>query len=96
MVVQVAGRKACLFQPFLQDAPAWAAEWPVLLYGTMARRLPDDHDGVGGAPTHQRMCLGDVAVLLAETTGANTLVQAIQRRLSPTQLHLRPFLRMRC
>src|SRR5579884_649507 len=88
VVVQVAGREACLFQPFLQNAPAGAAEWPILLHGTMARSLSDDHDGVVRAPAHQRVRLGDIAVLLAETTGANALVQAMKSRLSSDRLLL--------
>ncbi len=74
MFMQIARWKARALQPRLQDAPTRSTERSILCNRAMAGSLADNQDAIIYVPAHDWVRNGDIAVFLAKTACADTLL----------------------
>src|SRR5260370_35319977 len=88
MSVKITARETRLLKQLLQNAPAWAAERSPFCYGPVTRSLANHHHTIACTTVHKRTRCRNITLLLAETTGEDTLVQQSKLRLSTGSLLL--------
>src|SRR5690349_4251555 len=76
--MQVAWRKAGAFQPALQDPSARSAEWASIGDRAMAGCLSDYQNAIADTSADQGLGVGNIAVVLAESAGEETLLKCRQ------------------